>query len=73
MSEDRVLGTIDKNARELLQVRSTTFNGIELVDVRCWLKPVGAGDPTPTKKGLSLRPATWRELLPEIAAAIDDD
>jgi len=73
-SPDEVLAQVPKNAAEVLQVRRTVYNGRDLIDVRSWLRSaVPGGEPSPTKKGLSLPPATWRLLLPEIAAAVADD
>ena len=55
---------IPKNAREKLHIRRTEYNGIDLIDVRVFTNPVEFGDEgLPTKKGLSLRPDTWREVL----------
>ena len=68
---DVVVATIPKNAREELRVSLTEYQGIPLVDVRAWALPaVPGGEGAATKKGLSLRPDTWRELLPEIAKAL---
>lgn len=71
---DVILAEVDKNAREVLRVTATTYNGIDLLDVRCWTKPATptGGECKPTKKGLSLRPDLWRELLPIIAAAVEE-
>ena len=66
-----VVATVPKNAREELRVTVGEYNDIPLVDVRVWALPaVPGGDGAATKKGLSLRPDTWRELLPEIAKAL---
>ncbi len=68
---DVVVATIPKNAREELRVTVGEYQGIPLVDVRVWALPaVPGGEGAATKKGLSLRPDTWRELLPEIAKAL---
>ena len=66
-----VVATVPKNAREELRVTVGEYQGIPLVDVRVWALPaVPGGEGAATKKGLSLRPDTWRELLPEIAKAL---
>jgi hypothetical protein len=60
---------VRKNAWEVVRVRRTVFNGIELLDVRVFAEPP-AGEGVPTRKGLTLRPETWQELLPAIRAAL---
>lgn len=61
---------IRKNATEAVVVRPTEFNGIALVDARVWIADAQGKPETPTKKGLCLRPETWRELLPVIEAML---
>jgi len=70
--DDVILCELDKNASEVLRVTTTTFNGVALLDVRCWTKPTTptAGDAKPTKKGLALRPELWAQLLPILQAAL---
>lgn len=68
-----LVAEIKKNAAEVLRVRRTTFNGIRLLDVRAWTLPAVPGaESKPTKKGLTLRPETWRELLAVIGPAVGD-
>lgn len=68
-----LVATLPKNSREEIQVRCREYEGIPLVDVRVFTKPAVPGEPAkPTKKGLSLRPETWRELLPHLAVALGD-
>ena len=56
-----VLAEVPKNSRELVRLRRTEFNGVDLLDARVWTVPaVPGGDSIPTKKGLTLRPETWR-------------
>lgn len=79
---------VKKNTREVVRVQPTTYKGIDLVDVRVWTVPaVPGGESKPTRKGLTLQPATWTEVLravqvllgtgsdadPEDAALGDDD
>ena len=65
---------IAKNAREELHIELTVFNGIDLVDVRFFTKPAVPGDEgKPTKKGLTLRPGTWREVLEALQRELADD
>jgi hypothetical protein len=61
---DELIAEVPKNSREVLRVQRTTFNGIGLLDVRVWTVPLVPGDEgRPTKKGLTLRPETWAELV----------
>ena len=59
-----------KNASETPRVERTEFNGYKLLAVRMFTDPPGDPEARPTKKGLTLRPATWRELLPAIQALL---
>ena len=53
---------IRKNASEVIIVKPTVYQDIELIDCRVWsVDPTG--EKHPTKKGLCLRPATWPEVL----------
>ena len=63
---------IRKNATETICVERTEYQGKDLVDVRVWITDP-AGEEKPTKKGLCLRPVTWRELLPAIQEALPEE
>jgi len=53
---------IRKNASEVIIVKPTVYQDIELIDCRVWsVDPTG--EKRPTKKGLCLRPAVWPEVL----------
>lgn len=48
-----------------------TYQGRRLLDVRRWLLPERPGGPLkPSRKGISLGPLQWREILPAIVAAL---
>lgn len=64
---------IPKNAAETLRLEWTEYNGIDLVAVRVWTGSPGDPDARPTKKGLTLRPETWREVLPVLEALLEGD
>ncbi len=78
MSDDRqddggLIAEVPKNARELIRLRHTTFNGVSLVDARVWTLPAVPGSESkPTKKGLTLRRETWAELLAALSAELAD-
>lgn len=63
---------ITKNASETLRVEPTEYMGKQLVAVRVFTGRPGDPDARPTRKGLTLRPDTWRELLPAIRAALGE-
>ncbi len=55
---------VKKNAREVVRVEATTYKGWPVIDARVWTVPVTPdGESKPTKKGLTLQPATWTEVL----------
>jgi hypothetical protein len=65
--DEPILAEVRKNAGEVVRVRRSPYNGVPLLDVRVWTRPLTPGDEgKPTKKGLTLRPETWAELLPVI-------
>lgn len=61
---------VRKNATETIRIEATIYNDRDLLDVRVWYSDV-TGEAKPTRKGLTLRPETWRELLPLIEEALD--
>jgi len=64
---------IPKNASETLRVEPTEYMGKHLVAVRVFTGRPGDPDARPTKKGLTLRPETWREVLPVLEALLEGD
>lgn len=64
---------IQKNAAEVIRVEATEYNGIALVAVRVWLGVPGTESKTPTKKGLTLRPETWRKVIPAILELLPEE
>ena len=73
MSTGELIAELPKNQREVVRLRRTEYNGVDLVDARVWTVPVvPGGEYTPTKKGLTLRPETWAELLGALKIALGD-
>ena len=64
---------IRKNASEIVVVEPTEFGGQELLDVRVWVADAHGKAETRTRKGLCLRPETWKELLAAIQAALPEE
>ena len=52
-----------------IHIRKSEFQGNIYIDVRKFFVP-DTGEPKATKKGLSLRPDQWEELIPEIKEVI---
>jgi len=53
---------IRKNATEVIRIERGEYQGTDLLHARIWYDD-GGGDYKPSKKGLSLRPETWAEIL----------
>lgn len=66
---DNVICEIEKNVRENIRSTLTVFKGRELLDVRVYVKNKD-GELVPTKKGITLRLDTWREILPVLQNAV---
>ena len=60
---------IRKDSNEVIRVDRKDFKGRDLVHVRVWYDD-GSGDLKPSRKGLSLPPETWDELLPVVEQAL---
>ena len=60
---------IRKNATEVIRIERGEYQGTDLLHARIWYDD-GGGDYKPSRKGLSLRPETWREILPPIQEAL---
>jgi hypothetical protein len=66
-TEGTILAEVPKNSAEVVRVRRSAFNGVPVLDVRVWTRPLTPGDEGQrTKRGLTLRPETWAALLPVI-------
>jgi len=50
-----LIGTIEKNEIEQVQVALDEFNGVPLIDVRVFTQYRTTGEMGPTKKGVSLK------------------
>jgi len=74
MTTETMIAELPKNASEVVRVERVNYRGHDLIDARVWLRSVVPGDePRRTRKGLCLTPALWRELLPMIAQAIEEE
>lgn len=62
---------IRKNAAETLRVERTDYRGKDLLAVRVFTGRPGDPQARPTRKGLTLHPATWKELLPVLERLLE--
>ena len=59
---DKVVGTVEKNALERIQIAVKEYHGHLYIDVRLWF----LGDDEqwhPTKKGITVSPDQWDEFM----------
>ena len=59
---NEIIDRFQKNAVEEIRASLTEFNGHQLVDLRTWTENK-AGEPIPTKKGISIRVDLFPDLL----------
>jgi len=59
---DRVIGTIEKNKKERLEVSISEYHGRDLISLRVWFRDDKSGEWQPGRQGLALR----IELLPQL-------
>lgn len=61
---------VQKNRGEIIKLRAQNYLGTDVLNVRVFgIKRSGAQ--VPTRKGLTLRPEVWAELLPVIASELE--
>ena len=52
--EEQILYEFDKNDREVVKLRKSTFKGKEYIDLRLYVKGEGDNEDIPTKKGVNV-------------------
>ncbi len=62
----KLLGTIDKNSRERIEVRAAEYEGHPYIDIRIYWRTKDVEDWKPSKIGVTLKP----ELVSELIAAL---
>lgn len=67
---EQVIGEVQKNSTEIVKVIITEHKGHSLVDARVYF-PDKNGDWHPTRKGLTLKADTVKELLPLLQEAAE--
>jgi len=69
MSDDRVIGIVEKNCKERLRVSLTTYEGHALADLRVFVEgDVPGVFDRPSRKGVTFR----RALLPEVTRLLQE-
>lgn len=66
-TQEEILYQFDKNEREVVKLRKSTFKGKEYVDLRLYVRSEGGGEDIPTKKGVNLPIDKIAELKKAIA------
>ena len=59
----KLLGIVDKNSRERIEVRAAEYNGHEYVDICTYWKGKDDDPWRPSKKGVTLKPELVGELI----------
>lgn len=67
---EQIIGELPKNSTEIVRVIITEHKGHSLVDARVYF-PDKNGEWHPTKKGLTLKAAAVKELLPLLQEALE--
>lgn len=62
---------IRKNAAEVIRVQQTVFNGVDLIDARVYYD--AGNEYKPTKKGLTLRPEVWPDVIAALSATLSGE
>lgn len=66
-----LIAEIEKNSTEVIRIEKTNYNGRDLVSLRVYFMSKD-GTWCPTRKGLTLTPATYRDLFCALDAYKDD-
>lgn len=62
--------TLQKSAHEIIRVTTHEYQGATMVSARVWYVNK-RGEQRPSRRGLTVPPDVWRELLPLIADELD--
>ncbi len=68
----KLLGTIDKNSRERIEVRAAEYEGHPYIDIRTFWRTGEDEEWKPSKKGVTLKPTLVGELIAVLRRADDD-
>lgn len=81
--EERIIARIMNGSSSEIRIRETSYKGVDYIDVRkFYFDPPDESHPAedakkpaeffkPTKKGISLRPEQWSEVMEKVQEAIE--
>lgn len=58
-----LIGSVQRNSQERLQVALSEYRGSPFIDVRIFADLGGGGDLQPTRKGITVRPDRLADLI----------
>ncbi len=67
----KLLGVVDKNSRERLEVRAAEYNGHEYVDIRTYWRGKDDDPWRPSKKSVTLKPELVADLIAVLKKAAE--
>ena len=59
----KLLGVVDKNSRERIEVRAAEYQGHQYIDIRTYWRNGEDDDWKPSKKGVTVKPELVGELI----------
>lgn len=66
---NKLLGVVDKNSRERIEVRAAEYEGHPYIDIRTYWRSNEGDEWKPSIKGVTLRPELVIELIAALAKA----
>ena len=67
----KLLGVVDKNSRERIEIRAAEYQGHPYIDIRTYWRSGEEEDWKPSKKGVTLKPELVGELIAALRKAED--
>ena len=67
----KLLGIVDKNSRERIEVRAAEYEGHPYIDIRTYWRTKDDDEWKPSKKGVTLRPELVGELIQALGKVED--
>ena len=68
---NKLLGWVDKNSRERIEVRACELEGHPFIDIRQFWRTSPDEEWRPTKKGVTIKPQVVGELIAALEKAVD--
>ncbi len=67
----KLLGVVDKNSRERIEVRAAEYQGHQYIDIRTYWKGKDDAPWRPSKKGVTLKPELVADLIAVLKKAAE--